>query len=225
MAYVRKTDTLVDDIRRQCENMSRKAQEQFDVDSVVFTDAQERDLVEAEHLTAWSDAPDLRATMPDTWVATYGKADLRVYGPKDTDGKATRAMVKEVSGHFRLPGINKYQSRYQPNVEVNYDYLPASVKEIVSQSAYKAQKLNETREKFASISQQLRDYMKQHASLNTALKEMPQLEMYVPELYMRKIRAESAPRSKVEQRSNVTDLNIDVDVLTAAAITHRIATA
>ena len=60
MAYVRKTDTLVDDIRRQCENMSRKAQEQFDVDSVVFTDAQE---VERFYPTVVTNLTDVASRM------------------------------------------------------------------------------------------------------------------------------------------------------------------
>ena len=224
MAYVRKTDTLINDIRIKCTSMSSKAQERFDVDAVVFTDAQKLDLVEAAHLTAWSDAPDLRATMPEAWVTTKDAVDVRIYGPLDEDGKATLAMSKQIAGAFRLPGKREYQN-YRPDVDVAYEHLPASLKEIASQSATNARKQTETRLKFGVINDQLREFMKQHASLNTALKEMPQLEMYVPELYMRKIRAESAPRSKVEQRSNVTDLNIDVDVLTAAAITHRIATA
>ena len=224
MAYVRKTETLVDDIRKRCNSMSIAAQERFDVDAVSFTDAQKYDLIEAAHVSAWREAPELRTTLPDAWVSTPDKADLRIYGPKDADGNATRAMIKEISGAFKLPCKRGYHSS-RPDVDVLYENLPATLQEIVSKTANNRQKQIETKAKFDLIQQQLRDYMKQHASLNTALKEMPQLEMYVPDMYMRKIRAESAPRAKAEPRSNIVELNIDVDALAAAAITHRIATA
>ena len=67
--------------------------------------------------------------------------------------------------------------------------------------------------------------MGQHASLNTALKEMPELEMYVPAAFMRKHAAPEASRAKVQRPTNIERLDINVDVLTSAAVAHRIATA
>lgn len=224
MAYVRKTDTLVNDIERKCYDMSRKAQEQYRNQGASINDAQKLELIEAAHVSAWSDAPELRNKMPDAWIFSPEDVDLRMYGPKDTDGNAVQAMTQQVRGVFKLPSKREYSS-YRPDVDVAYEHLPASVKQMVADQASSKKKLTETKQKFENIKTQLRDYMNQHASLNTALKEMPQLEMYVPDEYMRKIRAASAPRAKVEPRSNVVDLNIDVDELTAAAITHRIATA
>tara|TARA_R110002096_G_scaffold81958_1_gene190734 strand:- start:97 stop:777 length:681 start_codon:yes stop_codon:yes gene_type:complete len=224
MAYVRKTDTLVTAITDKVIDISRTAQKRYDVDAVVFDSAQQSELVEAAHLSAWSEAPELRHTMPKGWVINADEATLRIYGPADEQGINTMAMAKTIHGTFKLPHTRDSRS-YRPSVDVLYQYLSTSIKDIVSQSADKAQKQSDIKAKFQIIREQLKCFMDQHASLNTALKEMPQLEMYVPDYYMRQIRAESAPRAKAEQRSNVVDLNIDVDALAAAAITHRIATA
>ena len=224
MAYVRKTDTLVTAITDKVIDISRTAQKRYDVDAVVFDSAQQSELVEAAHLSAWSEAPELRHTMPKGWVINADEATLRIYGPADEQGINTMAMAKTIHGTFKLPHTRDSRS-YRPSVDVLYQYLSTSIKDIVSQSADKAKKQYDIKAKFQIIREQLKCFMDQHASLNTALKEMPQLEMYVPDGYMHQIRAESAPRAKAEQRSNVVDLNIDVDALAAAAITHRIATA
>ena len=229
MAYVRKTDTLVDDIRRKCDQMSRVARAQFDVDAVTFTDGQRADLIEAAHVTAWSKAPELRGKLPEEWVAEVDEANLRIYGQgtkvfRDGHVGEYPAMSRTFAADFVIPHTKDTRS-YRPSVDVAYANMTPALKGIIDEVAGNSAKQAEAKEKFKTVKYQLTEFMKQHASLNTAIKEMPQLEMYVPEMYMRKIRAESAPRSKVEQRSNVTDLNIDVDVLTAAAITHRIATA
>ena len=224
MAYVRKTDTLISDIKQRVSDMSRTAQARYDVDAVVFDSAQQSSLIEAAHLSAWSEAPELRDTMPKDWMVKVDQATLRIYGPADEQGNSTIAMSKEITGTFRLPST-KSSGRYRPAVDVLYQHLPTSIKDIVSQAASNDKKLTEVKEKFHTVSQQLGQYMAQHASLNTALKEMPQLEMYVPDYYMVRINEASAPRAKTEQRSNVVDLNIDVDALAATAITHRILTA
>ena len=224
MAYVRKTDTLVAAINKKVVDISNTAQARYDVDAVVFDSAQQSELVEAAHLSAWSEAPELRHTMPKGWMINADEATLRIYGPADEQGINTMAMAKTIHGTFKLPHTRDSRS-YRPAVDVLYQYLSTSIKDVVSQSADKAKKQSDIKAKFQIIREQLKCFMDQHASLNTALKEMPQLEMYVPDGYMHQIRAESAPRAKAEQRSNVVDLNIDVDALAAAAITHRIATA
>jgi hypothetical protein len=77
---------------------------------------------------------------------------------------------------------------------------------------------------FGNISKQLRDFLLSHASLNTALKEMPELEMYVPAEYLGKIKEKTVKAAKKEV-TTAEDLNIDVDALTRAAVAHRITSA
>ena len=66
--------------------------------------------------------------------------------------------------------------------------------------------------------------MDQQASLNSALKDMPEIELYIPLRYMVKIREQAEPRAS--KKANVADeLNIDTDALASIAIAHRMATA
>ena len=68
--------------------------------------------------------------------------------------------------------------------------------------------------------------MQQHASLNTAIKEMPEIEHYVPVEYIEKLHAPSMPRGKTAPRpekTTVEELGIDRDALTSAAVAHQIA--
>ena len=220
MAYVRKTATLVDDITNHVLKMRRDAQARYDVDNIALDPSQITELVEAAHVTAWGEAPELRRTMPPAWRAVHDRADLRVYGPNNE----TTVMIKYgVQGTYNLPATKQYL-RHEPAIEVGYEHLSPSIKSFVDDCAGNAEKRREIYAKFDGVRDQLIAYMGQHASLNAALTEMPQLEMYVPQKYMQRIRAASEPRAKV-QHSNVVALNIDVDALTAAAITHRIATA
>ena len=83
-----------------------------------------------------------------------------------------------------------------------------------------------TEDKFNKVEAQLKSFMEQHASLNTAIKEMPEIEHYVPTEYIEKLHAPSVPRSKTAPRpdkTTVEDLGIDRDALTSAAVAHQIA--
>ncbi len=230
MAYVRKTDALVTDIQSKTRAMSQTAQARFDTDSVVFSDAQTTHLIEAAHVSAWSDAPELRGKLPKDWSIEHDMANLRIYGPatvssidEGVDAWPRMAMSREFTGTFLVPRTSHTRG-YRPHIDVAFDTLTTELQAIITEVASNEQKLRAVQAKFGTIETQLRDFMGNHASLNAALKEMPQLEMYVPDEYMSRVRAESAPRSKVE-RTQILDLGIDVDALAAAAVTHRILTA
>ena len=66
--------------------------------------------------------------------------------------------------------------------------------------------------------------MHHHASFNTAITELPEREQYVPEEYMEKLHAPSAPRGKVQraEKTTVEDLGIDRDALPSAAVAHQL---
>tara|TARA_B100000768_G_C10999068_1_gene257163 strand:- start:89 stop:493 length:405 start_codon:yes stop_codon:yes gene_type:complete len=132
-------------------------------------------------------------------------------------------MSRDITGPFLVPR-NKNTRSWKVHIDVAFDALTTELQAIIREVCSNKQKLRDVQDKFQTIEDQLRDFMSNHASLNAALKEMPQLEMYVPNEYMTRVRAESAPRSKVE-RTQILDLNIDVDALAAAAVTHRILTA
>ena len=221
MAYVRKTDTLVNDIIGRVGEMSRTAQQPYQTDTLEVGTPEYNDMRNAVVDKTWAAAPDLKGKLPDDWCGTPRRVDVHL---RDTNDCTVARFVIEntVANPIRLSP--EYPANY-PDVIVSTADLTGAAKTWVNAMAGNREKRNAVREQFKVVKDQLSAFMQQHASLNTMLTEMPELEMYVPEKYMTKVRAKSAPRAKVERPSIVQDLNIDVDALAAAAITHRMVTA
>ena len=76
---------------------------------------------------------------------------------------------------------------------------------------------------FDGIKEQLTTFMSKHASLNTAIKELPELEMYVPQGYLDRL-AEETVRTTPTKKELVDDdgVELDMEAITRAAIAHRI---
>ena len=96
------------------------------------------------------------------------------------------------------------------------------IKEWVDERYKQDKNKGETLDMFTDIKSQLTSYLESHASLNMALKDMPELEMYVPQEYLDRIAEETVRVKKEKEESAVTALGIDVDALTRAAVAHRI---
>ena len=222
MAYVRKTDTLVNDIISRVQDMSRTAQQPYQTDTFEVGTPEYNDMRKAAVAATWKSAPQLEGKLPDDWCGTPRRVDVRL---RTTDDSCiARFGVDNITANpMRLSPECRNQS--YPDVDVYVDDLTGAAKTWVNAMADKQEKRRAIRNQFDVVENQLDAFMQQHASLNAMLTEMPELEMYVPDRYMTKVRAKSEPRAKVERPTNVQDLNIDVDALAAAAITHRMVTA
>jgi hypothetical protein len=169
----------------------------------------------------WAAAPDLKGKLPDDWCGTPRRVDVILRDTNDC-AVARFGIENTVANPIRLSP--EYASHY-PDVYVSVDDLTGAAKTWVNAMAGNQEKRRAVKDQFKVVENQLSAFTQQHASLNAMLTEMPELEMYVPDKYMAKVRAKSEPRAKVERPTNVEDLNIDVDALAAAAITHRMVTA
>jgi hypothetical protein len=221
MAYVRKTDALVNDIIGHVQYMSRTAQQPYQTDTLEVGTPEYNDMRNAVVDRTWAAAPDLKGKLPDEWCGTPRRVDVHLRDTNDWT-VARFGIENTVANPMRLSP--EYPSNY-PDVYVSTANLTGAAKTWVNAMAGNQEKRKAVREQFEVVENQLSAFMEQHASLNAMLTEMPELEMYVPDRYMTKVRAKSAPRAKVERPTNVQDLNIDVDALAAAAITHRMVTA
>ena len=221
MAYVRKTDTLVNDIIGRVQYMSRTAQQPYQTDTLEVGTPEYNDMRNAVVDRTWAAAPDLKGKLPDDWCGTPRRVDVILRDTNDCT-VARFSIENTVANPIRLSP--EYASHY-PDVYVSTANLTGAAKTWVNAMAGNKEKRNAVREQFKVVENQLSAFMQHHASLNAMLTEMPEFEMYVPEKYMTKVRAKSAPRAKVERPTIVQDLNIDVDALAAAAITHRMVTA
>jgi len=221
MAYVRKTDTLVHDVINRVQAMSRAAQQPYQTDTLEVGTPEYNDMRNAVVDKTWAAAPDLKGKLPDDWCGTPRRVDVHLRDTNDCT-VARFGIENTVANPIRLSP--EYATHY-PDVYVSTANLTGAAKTWVNAMAGNQEKRNAVREQFKVVENQLHAFMQQHASLNAMLTEMPELEMYVPDRYMTKVRAKSEPRAKVERPTNVQDLNIDVDALAAAAITHRMVTA
>ena len=221
MAYVRKTDTLVNDIISRVQDMSRTAQQPYQTDTLEVGTPEYNDMRNAVVDRTWAAAPDLKGKLPDDWCGTPRRVDVILRDTDDSTRGAFRHREHRCKPYTALARIRITL----PRRDVSAANLTGAAKTWVNAMAGNQEKRNAVREQFKVVENQLHAFMQQHASLNAMLTEMPELEMYVPDRYMTKVRAKSEPRAKVERPTNVQDLNIDVDALAAAAITHRMVTA
>ena len=222
MAYVRKTDILVDAIRTKVRTMSSTAQEQYGSSTLEIGSSEYNDMRKSVEAKTWASNPDMQGKLPDDWCGTPRRVDVLVCDT-NADVVARCYVENTVANPIRLSP--EFKGDAYPDVTVSTAELTGAAKSWVNELSSNTAKRTEIRDQFILVEVQLVNFMDQHASLNAALTEMPELEMYVPDKYVAKVRAKSEPRAKVERPTNVQDLNIDVDALAAAAITHRMVTA
>ena len=228
MAYVRKTDTLVQHILHKVRKMSETAQKPYSADTLTKDSAEYDAIRNCIESVSWKGAPQLQQQMPDEWLdgLKAKNVDVRIVAPESCPDSGDVNIYLE--GDFTLSpahasaGHSYSGNRGKMTLE-EADFPPLLM------TWFKSGKSNESikkslQDKFNKVEEQLKSYMQQHASLNTAIKELPELEQYVPEEYMEKLHAPSAPRGKVQraEKTTVEDLGIDRDALTSAAVAHQV---
>ena len=228
MAYVRKTDTLVQHILHKVRKMSETAQKPYSADTLTKDSAEYDAIRNCIESVSWKGAPQLKQQMPDEWLdgLKARNVDVKIVAPESCPDSGDVNIYFE--GDFTLSpahasaGHSYSGNRGKMTLE-EADFPPLLM------TWFKSGKSNESikkslQDKFNKVESQLKSYMQQHASLNTAIKELPELEQYVPEEYMEKLHAPSAPRGKVQraEKTTVADLGIDRDALTSAAVAHQL---
>ena len=220
--YVRKTETLVNAICSKIRTMENQAvAAHSETQSVTPAEGNLfHSMVEVMNNAIWSDAPDLKDKVPNSWLQHYDDVILRF--KNDEDGCFTSLRLDAPRGDkFSFP--LKYNSYYRPEVDIHPQHYNEAIKKWAADEKATADRREELEDQFDTVLRQIVRFMGQHASLNAAVKAMPEIELYVPEEYLTKLRAPTAPRqSKATSAKIIEDLNIDVNALTSAAIAHRI---
>ena len=233
MAYVRKTDTLVHEILSKVDDMSRVAQKPYETATVTENSAEYKALSDAIETVSWKLAPELRDKMPSEWssrLARSKRVDVTIEPPVDCpESGRLRVTIEREDKPFCLS-----PEHFDPNTGSYYNntkitFAESDIPPIVM-AWFKGGKSNEAtragiKTKFDKVREQLKSFMNQHSSLNTAIKAMPEIEHYVPDEYIQKLHAPSPPRGKAATPAPKDELDIDVDALTSAAVAHQIASA
>jgi len=218
MAYVRKTQTLVDDVANtvnsmmQSELSKRIEQTNFEIGTPLHDE-----VVKLVHKIEWQEAPELMGKLPDSWCRDISSARLKFENGDDYN--SIRVDLESSDNHRMLfpPSYDKWSD----TVIKQSDWTPLITKWILDKQKQLAEN-KETRDMFGDIESQLTKFLGRHASLNSAIKEMPELKLYVPDEYIRKLEQKSTPRTQSPVKSAVEDLDIDLDNITRLAVAHRL---
>ena len=228
MAYVRKTDTLVQHILHKVRQMSQTAQKPYSADTLTKDSAEYEAIRNCIESVSWKGAPQLKQQMPDEWLdgLKARNVDVKIVAPESCPDSGDVNIYLE--GDFTLSPAHASAGHSYSGNRGKMELTEADFPPLLM-TWFKSGKSNESikkslQDKFNKVEEQLKSYMQQHASLNTAIKELPELEQYVPEEYMEKLHAPSAPRGKVQraEKTTIEDLGIDRDALTSAAVAHQL---
>jgi hypothetical protein len=220
MAYVRRTQQLVESVvfkvadMKDAELQALYKRDDIDIGTPLYKEA-----LKAALDSAWVEAPDLIDKMPDTWCRKENVLGIRFRGEGKTDYVAYTLETANDDKIKLPPSFSRWDT-----LEITHSHMTPLIKAWVDGRYESEKKKQSTIDLFGNISKQLTDFLESHASLNTALKEMPELELYVPAEYLDKIKEKTVKAAKKEV-TTAEDLNIDVDALTRAAVAHRITSA
>lgn len=223
MAYVRKTETLIEDITRNVRNMKDRALQDYASNNIEVGSSLHDAAREAIDVAAYKDAPELRGKLPASWLKKKERMRLAI---RVSDGMKLDVHVNARDDAPFLVPAHLDEGYYSSTVEVSRDDCNHVLKAWVDGEGDRAKQRQTIAEQYTNVERQLVAFMRQHASLNSAIKEMPEIEMYVPSQYMEKLREATAPRQKKpEQQSLVDEMQIDRDAIASIAIAHRLTTA
>lgn len=225
MAYVRRTDTLIADIKRRVREMKQTAVEVHSSSTIEIGTPLHDAFVKSAYNAVWAVAPELKDKLPTNWLVTPSgnRVYANVHTSSDPFSQSQIGIFLEASKNFpwKLPP-DQDVGNYRYDVTIEERHQEQAVKDWVNAESDRSEKRTKIENDYGKVENQLEQFMNSHASLNSALKEMPAFELYVPDEYMRRIKIKTPPREKAIQSTAVTDLGIDVDALTSAGIAHRI---
>lgn len=220
MSYVRRTNTLVESVQDKVSTMRMNALRDLDDDTKVEIGTPLYDeLVSAMYDTAWSEAPELREKMPTDWCQKATDVRLKVPMAGSLFGSVHETIGAKTDTSFKMPPTWRRWDDIELSESVNTSPL---VKDWVERKHERERERAKTSEMFEKIERQLTKYLYSHASLNAAIKEMPELEMYVPEEYLSRLAEKTVRPKKEKEDTTVEKLDIDVNTLTQVAVADRI---
>lgn len=221
MAYVRRTETMLDDTTRAIRQMAEKALEVYQPKDIEIDTAEFAAACGAMQTAAYRDAPHLKGTLPQSWLFKTDRIHFKVFSRATEEKLAGTYINTPEHRQIELPMHMKESWRVE--VEVYDDECSPVLTDWVQSNTAGAAQRKTIADQYREVERQVIGFLRTHASLNAAIKEMPEIEMYIPDSYIRKMHEAAAPRQKKEQQqSNIEELGIDRNALAAVAIAHRV---
>lgn len=229
MAYVRRTETMCDDVAERIDAMTTKALEPYEKGNIEIDTPEWNAARDAIQTAAYSDAPELKGKLPDNWLTDYKEVhtqfEIKSSDPEKRDTTIDSTISAKEYLKIKLPKHVKGGGGYYSRLSIKYSDCNEVLKGWLDGQTAIITKRAEVASQYKTVKDQVNRFLRSHASLNSALKEMPELEMYIPDEYMTKFRALTEPRVRngsSYKPDNVDEIGIDRDALTAIAVAHRV---
>ena len=219
--YVRKTMTLVEDIRDTVDQMKHSQIKKLYKGTTIPLDTPlHKDVKTVIEKVLWKEAPELKDKMPEKWCKIEDNIQVSFYEGTPSIGVPVH-FETSTNDQLKLPPT---YSRYGVDCQIKETDFTPLIKEWLDDIRNQEKNKNETTDMFDGIKEQLTTFMSKHASLNTAIKEMPELEMYVPQPYLDKLAKETirTKPTKSELDDDDDKVELDMEAITRVAIAHRI---
>jgi len=216
--YVRKTQTLITDIEHEVYKMQQGAISQLTQETKVEIGTPlHAEIKTAIENTLWEVAPDIKDKMPKEWLSNA--TGTTAIFPSDEHKDVRYHFESQTGDEVKLPpNFGRWD-----NVTVSQKYLTPLIQDWLTAEHNSDVERDKIIDSYHTIASQLTSFMAKHASLNTALKEMPELELYVPNSYIEKVnKKEERVKAKPSVPTTHDDTEVDVEALTRAAIAHRV---
>ena len=221
MGYVRKTMTLVEEIRETVDRMKHsEVKKLYKGNNIPLDTPLHSDVKRVIENVLWKEAPDLKDKMPESWCKIEDGISISFVHAHEPSVNTHCHFETPLDDKLKLPPT---YSRYGTDCRIEQSDATALIKEWLLGIKDQEKNKKETEDMFEGIKTQLTTFMSKHASLNTAIKELPELEMYVPQEYLDRL-AEETVRSKPAKSTLDDDdeVELDMEAITRAAIAHRI---
>jgi hypothetical protein len=212
---------MLDDTTRNIRVMGDKALELYKENNIEIDTAEFSAACEAIQTASYRDAPTLRGNLPQSWLFKADRVKLNVISRGGQHREITTYFVVPDHRQFELPLHVK--SSWSADVTVYDDECTGALSTWVQAHRTNKEQRSAVEVQYREVERQVIGFLRTHASLNAAIKEMPEIEMYVPASYISKMHEAVAPRVKKEdQPSAIVELGIDRNALAAVAIAHRV---
>ena len=219
MAYVKITGELIDRILTRVDRMKGDALKHLQVGELVEGSLDHAAVADLAIRQVWGEHYPLKAKMPKDWCVELARIEVAFNDINGTQRHSTHMDMDDKNNLFP-PGTTPWG---MGRVPIEHEVTPASVLTWLDGIVAAEAKANECREKFKTIKTQIKNFLCTHTSLNTAVKELPELTMYVTEgdmerLHRKATRAKRAPRVPGETEP----FDIDADLLASTAVANRL---
>lgn len=233
--YVRISKTLTDEVEARIKAMAHDEERRISESVASPTSEEEEAITDCTLRASWRNFYSQRDQFPREWKCKPNNVVLKVRPPEewgqevlDDDGQplinpSTMAGTVEMEVHLKGQMLSPGASSYYHTEHAGYEACNDVLKAYVRRRWDAAIKIRKSKKAFAAMRDQIVGYLQSQTSLNTALKEVPELALYVEQKYIDKVNEPAKKRTKATQTDDDTEtLSIDVEAIAAAAIAHRI---